>query len=152
VYRREKMKKLAMLCIGILFFLQVSAFAENIAVIVNSESPLFSVKASAELKDVKDVYLGKIKYWKGAAIKAVNQKDKNIISMFVQKACGMRISEYQNYWVKLALESGSDAPKVIEASKEVISFVQRETAGIGYVLESEAKDIEGIKTILLINE
>lgn len=145
------MKKIIVFLIGIILYFQVSAFAENIVVVVNSDSSIFSVKASPEIKDIKDVYLGKVKYWKGSAVKAVNQKEKAIIDTFTQKVCGMRLNEYQHYWVKLALESGSDAPKVMENSENVISFVQREKTGIGYVLESQAKDVGGIKVILLIN-
>jgi len=145
------MKKIIVFLLGIILCFQMLAFAENIVVIVNNDSALFSVKASPEIKDIKDVYLGKVKYWKGAAVKAVNQKEKEIIDTFTQKVCGMHLNEYQNYWVKLALESGSDAPKVLESSESVISFVQREKNGIGYVLENAAKDVEGIKAILLIN-
>lgn len=146
------MKKIFLFVMGMTLFFNVSAFAENIAIIVNSESPVFEVKASAGLNDVKDIYLGKVKYWKGAAIKPVNIKEKEVINKFLEKICGMHLSEYQNYWVKAALETGLDAPKVLETAKEIISFVQREKTAVGYVLESQAKDISGIKILLVVNE
>ncbi|MDD5773912.1 MAG: hypothetical protein PHX78_10655 [bacterium] len=151
------MKKIIVLCAFIILCVHVSAFAEkaaveNIAVIVNSESPVFSEKENPEIKDIKDIYVGKVKYWKGSAIKAANHKDKSILERFLKKICGMRVSEYQSYWVRFSLESGSDIPKAIDNSKDIISFVQKEKTGIGYVLESEVKGVEGIKVILLINE
>lgn len=146
------MRKIFLFVIGITLFFNVSAFAENIAIIVNSESPVFAVKASAGLNDVKEIYLGKVKYWKGAAIKPVNIKEKEVINKFLEKTCGMHLSEYQNYWVKAALETGLDAPKVLETAKEIISFVQREKTAIGYVLESQSTDVDGIKVLLVVSE
>jgi hypothetical protein len=146
------MRKIFFCVAGLFLFFKASACAENIAVIVNSESPIFLVKAAPALNDIKEIYLGKVKYWKGAAIKPVNMKDKAMLNRFVEKTCGMHLSEYQNYWVKAAVESGLEAPKVVETSKEVISFVQREKTGVGYVLESEAIGIEEIKIVTLISE
>ena len=146
------MKKLFLLVAGIFLFFNALAYAENIAIIVNSASPVFEVKASAGLNDVKEIFLGKVKYWKGAAIKPVNIKEKEVINKFLEKTCGMHLSEYQNYWVKAALETGLDAPKVLETSKEIVAFVQRERTGVGYVPENQAKDVDGIKILLVINE
>ena len=82
------MKKLFLLVAGIFLFFNALAYAENIAVIVNSASPVFEVKASAGLNDVKEIFLGKVKYWKGAAIKPVNIKEKEVINKFLEKTCG----------------------------------------------------------------
>lgn len=130
------------------------AIAENIAVIVNEKSPVLSEnKASLDLKEVKDIYLGKTRFWKaGGVIKAVNHKDKTILGSFVEKICNMHIGDYQGHWVKLELEMGLSSPKVFETSKEITRFVQYEKNAIGYVLESEAQNVSGIKIVLLLNE
>lgn len=140
------MKKITfgiMLFVGaMLFSLKAIAFAENIVVIVNEKSPILSEnKSSLEPKEVKDIYLGKTKFWKGAVIKVVNQKDKALLVPFVEKICNMHIADYQVYWVRMELEMGISSPKVMEVSKDVLMFVQYEKNAIGYVLASEAQDV-----------
>ena len=145
---------ITLIVIAALLFLSPFSFAENIAVIVNEKSPVLSEnKSSLEVKEVKDIYLGKTRFWKAAgAIKAVNHKDKTLLTPFVEKICNMHIGDYQGYWVKSELEMGLSSPKVFETSKEIIRFVQYEKNAIGYVLESEAQNISGIKIVLLLNE
>ena len=132
--------------------LQASAFSENIAVIVNKDSPLFSLKASPELKDIKNIYLGKTRFAGGSLVKATNQNNKELITRFIKKVCQMEVNEYQYLWVKLEFETGISAPKVTENSDEIIDYVQREKNAIGYVWESQLKDATGIKVALLIPE
>lgn len=128
------------------------AFAENIAVIINEESSLLANKGSFELKDIEDIYTGKTKYLQGSFIKAVNQKDKEILQQFLKKACKMDIAEYQERWVRLELETGANAPRIIETPEEIIDYVKKEKAGIGFVWESQAKGVQGIKAALLLTE
>lgn len=146
------MKKILVFLASMLFCLQVKASAEKIAVIVNSESPLFSVKETLEIKDVRNIYLGKIRSWKGSEIKAVNQKNKKILEKFLKKSCEMSVNEYKSYWVRAVIESGADALKVFNDSKDIISFIQTEKAGMGYIFESEVKGAGKIKVVLLIDE
>ena len=136
-----------------LLILNSIAFAENIVVIVNEKSPVLSEnKSSLDAKEVKDIYLGKTKFWKGALIKAVNQKDKALLASFIEKICNMHVPDYQVYWVKLELEVGISSPKVMETSKDVLRFVQYEKNAIGYVLESEVLDAPGVKIVLSLGE
>lgn len=145
--------KRTLVYLSVIFFcVYASAFAEKIAVIVNSESPLFSGKESPGIKDIKNIYLGKIRSWKGSEIKAVNQKDKKILEKFLKKSCEMSLNEYKSYWVRAVIESGVDALKVLANSKDIISFIQTEKTGIGYIFENEVKGVEKIKVVLLIDE
>lgn len=142
-----------LLALMFMFFIPF-AFAENIAVIVNEKSPILSEnKSSLDVKEVKDIYLGKTRFWKaGGGIKAINHKDKIILAPFVEKVCNMHVSDYQGYWVKMELEMGLSSPKVFETSKEIIRFVQYEKNSIGYVLESEAQNVSGVRIVLLLSE
>lgn len=137
----------------ILFSLYSLAFAESIVVIVNEKSPILSEnRSSLEPREVKDIYLGKTKFWKGAVIKAVNQKDKALLAPFIEKICNMRVPDYQVYWVKMELEMGISSPKVMEISKDVLRFVQYEKNAVGYVLASEAQDVPGVRIVLSLGE
>ena len=139
--------------IVILLSLNTFAFAGNIAVIVNDKSPVISDnKSTMEVREVRDIFLGKTKVFKGTAIKAVNQKDKALLSAFLQKVCNMHVSDYQSHWVRLELEQGLSSPRVLETSKDVIRFVQNENNAVGYVLESEVKSSDGIRIVLLLGE
>lgn len=150
----KKISFVIMLLVPVIFLCFVSfAFAENIAVIVNEKSPVFSGnKTSLDVKEVKDIYLGKTRFWKEGAIKAVNHKDKALLAPFVEKVCNMHISDYQGHWVRMELEMGLSSPKVMEVSKDIIRFVQYEKNAIGYVWESEAQNVPGIRIVLLLNE
>lgn len=131
----------------------LSALPGNIAVIVNANAPfLSSIKTPLEIKELKDLYLGKKRKWDSTVVKGINQKNRDLISEFVEKVCAMRLSEYQNHWVKLELDTGISSPKVAESSSEVISYIQRDSAAIGYVWENEAKGAEGIKMVLLLTD
>lgn len=131
----------------------LSAFPGNIAVIVNANASfLSSINTPLEIKNIKDLYLGKKLKWDSTVIKGIDQKNKELISEFLQKVCAMRISEYQNHWVKLELDTGLSSPKVVENSQEVIAYVQKDSAGVGYVWENEAKNVEGIKVVLVLTD
>lgn len=129
------------------------AYAENIAVIVNEQSPLFiEVKDSFQIKDARDIYLGKKRFWGRSLIKPLNQRNEKIFSTFIKKVCAMELNEYKHHIVVSELESGMDAPKVLESSADVKEQVRTDRVVIGYVWENETKDIQGIKVILLFSE
>ena len=135
-----------------MFYLGVG-LAEPIAVIVNEKSALLSEgKSTLELKEVKDIYLGKQKFWKNSLLKPVNQKDKEVLGQFLKKACEMTISNYQYHWLKMELEEAMASPKVIEGKGDIIRYLQNEETAIAYVWENEARDISGIKIVLLLSE
>lgn len=155
--KKKVFLKAVVLITAMLLGLNSKACAENIAVIVNEKSPLLSEsKLTLEIKEVRDIFLGKTKAWKGKLIKAANQKNKALLSVFLERVCNMRIPDYQTHWVKLELEQGLSSPKVFEAAKDVIRFVQSEKNAISYVLESEAKSAgangDGIRIVLLLGE
>ncbi len=135
-----------------LFFIDPPAFAEGVAVIVNAESPIFTVGENIELKEIKDIYLGKIRYRNGSLVKAVNHKDKEILRAFLKKACAMDTDAYLLHWVKFELATGTNAPPVRDNSSEIISYIRDEKAGIGFVWAGEAKNTDGIRVVLLLTE
>lgn len=129
------------------------AYAENIAVIVNEQSPLFiEVKDSFQIKDARDIYLGKKRFWGKSLIKPLNQRNEKILSTFIKKVCAMNLNEYKHHLVVSELESGMDAPKVLESSTEVKEQVRTDRSMVGYIWENEANDVQGIRVILLFSE
>ena len=128
------------------------AFAEGVAVIINEQSSIFTAGENIGLKEIKDIYLGKIRYRNGSLVKAVSHKDKEILRAFLKKACGMDIDAYLLHWVKFELATGTNAPPVMDNSGEIIRYIKDEKAGIGFAWESQAKGVQGIKAALLLTE
>lgn len=128
------------------------AFAENLAIIVSSQSSLLTSNISLKIEDIKSIYLGKIISLRGIKVKPVNQKDRNILKQFLEKVCRMSIAEYQHHWVKHEIEMGLNSPGILGTSNDVIVYCKNGRDTIGYVWESETKDAEGIKTLLVLSE
>lgn len=140
--------------LGFVFFLLIGvapAFSERLVVIVNERSSLFSVKMEPTLEDLREVCRGNVRFWGSDSVKAVNQRNRKALEPFVEEVCGMGLSEYQNFWVRKSLSEGVRPPPSFDSSAEVIRHVQKERGGIGYVFESEAAGVAGIKTIHVIS-
>lgn len=146
------MRKIIFLLTAGLFFINPLAFAEGVAVIINEQSSIFTAGENIGLKEIKDIYLGKIRYRNGSLVKAVNHKDKEILRAFLKKACSMDIDAYLLHWVKFELATGTNAPPVMDNSGEIIHYIKDEKAGIGFAWESQAKGVQGIKVALLLTE
>lgn len=126
---------------------------EEIVVIVNEKSPLFLLlkkgkkKALLE-KDLKNIYLGKVKFWGKTKILLVNQKDKKIFKAFLKKFIGITYTSYKNYWVKKVFTEGGSAPKIKAKSEDVVEYVSENKGGIGYLWKDDLTgEEEGIKIV-----
>lgn len=127
--------------------LPASAFAEDIAVIVNEIYPL----SSTSPQEIKQIYLGEKQYEGSLKIIPIDQKDSLPIKQkFIEKVLSTNPETYKGYWIKRFFKAG-DVPPVIKASsEEIIDAVIQNPGNVGYVWAGEANGKSGIKVILTI--
>lgn len=125
----------------------VSAFADDIAVIVNEHYPLSSV----QLSEVKKIYLGEKKFEGNLQLKLLDQRSSSTIrKKFTMEVLSITPEAYSGYWLKKLFQEGGLPPVVKDNSPEVIDAVIKDKGSIGYVWREEAMGKKGIKIILII--
>lgn len=131
----------------LLSLLPATAFADDIAVIVNENYP----SANATLQEIKKIYLGEKKYEGKLLIKPMDQRDGSPIRQkFVEKALFITAENYKGFWIKKVFQEGALPPTVKANSQEVIDTVIQDVGSIGYVWAGETKGKSGIKVILTV--
>jgi hypothetical protein len=116
--------------------------AQDAYVIVNSDNPVSSLTTSELIK----IFKGTKKTWdNGAKIAPVVQKAE--VEGFFDMI-DMSKKKYDKYWIKLSL-SGKAAPlKSFSSDAAVVSYVQGNENGIGYV--SSKDNLAGVKTVDIV--
>ena len=140
-------KKAPLLAMVILFALTQTALATEIAIIVNTNSPLTRLSVG----EIADIYLGQKEVAGNVRLKPVDQSDKQEINAaFLEKILHMTHDAYVTYWNRRLFQEGGIPPSLKGNSKEVISTVKEKEGAIGYVWASEL-NAEGIRAILTID-
>jgi len=125
----------------------VSAFADDIVVIVNEHYPLSSV----QLSEVKKIYLGEKKFEGNLQLKVLDQRSSSTIrTKFITEVISITPEAYYGYWLKKFFQEGGFPPLVKDNSLEVIDAVIKDKGSIGYIWGEEANGKNGIKIILII--
>lgn len=118
-----------------------SAFAGEIAVIVNPQNPatkMFSEQAA-------QFFLGKSNLFT-----PVDQaKDSAIRKDFYQKAAGKSLAQVEAMWGKIEFSGKGSAPKALPSDAAVKKAVASDPSAIGYI-DKDAVD-GSVKVILTIN-
>ena len=118
---------------------------QEIALIVNDNSPLPSEMTS---KDIKNIYLGVKEHEKGVNIIPVDQKDKEIFEEFLAKFIGMSKTHYKSHWVSKLFGEGANPPKSVEGPENIVKSVSQNIGGIGYIWKNGLTGNEkGIRTV-----
>lgn len=125
----------------------VSAFADDITVIVNEHYP----RSSVQLSEIKKIYLGEKKFEGNLQLKLLDQRSSSTIrKKFVKEVMSITPDAYSGYWLKKLFQEGGFPPVVKDNSQGVIDAVIQDKGSIGYVWREEAKGKIGIKIILII--
>ena len=121
-------------------------YAEEIAVIVNEKGPLINISTM----EIKDIYLGNIKFIQGTAIIPIHYKEGVVKDAFLSSVVSMSSKQYRLYWTKKVFQEGGSMPAAQERSQLIALFVSKNIGAIGYVLQSGLADMKGIKVVTTI--
>ena len=124
-------------------FFAANLYAGEIAVIVNESGPLTQISEA----DIREIYLGNIRFIKGVAVTPVHYTESSIKDTFLSLIIDMNSREYRVYWTKKIFQEGGSIPVSQNSFGMIILTVKKDMAVIGYVPISELKETEGIKII-----
>jgi len=126
--------------------LSANLYAGEIAVIVNETGPLTEISEA----DIREIYLGNIKFVKGMAVMPIHYKEGPVKDAFLSSMVGMNSKKYRLYWTKKVFQEGGSLP-ASQNSPQLITLLVRQNAGaIRYVTVSELDEVKGIKVITKI--
>jgi len=127
----------------IFMFFAANLYAGEIAVIVNESGPLTQISEA----DIREIYLGNIRFIKGVAVTPVHYTESSIKDTFLSLIIDMNSREYRIYWTKKIFQEGGSIPVSQNGFEMIILSVKKDIAVIGYVPMSELKETGGIKII-----
>lgn len=138
------MKKVILVIAFLLF--AASLHAEEFAVIVNAAGPLKEISKA----DVREIYLGNMRFINGEAIMPVHYKEGPVKEAFLSSIVGMNSKEYRQYWIRKVFHEGISAPASQNSFQSILSSVRTTAGAIGYVSASELNEIKGVKIIATV--
>lgn len=106
------------------------ASAEDLVVIGNRSVPV----SSLDPRDVKNIYLGKMKVWdNGMKVQFVTLKDGDIAERFLKQYVKKNPSMFSKYWKKKVFTGGGKPPKAFSREKDLVKYVAETKGAIGYI-------------------
>ena len=108
--------------------------SEKLVIIVNEGSPLPN---PCPAKKLKDVFVGTAVFENKVKLLPVNQRDPEIMGLFLKQFVGGSIGTYVSAWVKKLMAEGGAAPKVLDASEDVIRFVAETKGAVAYLAKKD---------------
>jgi len=117
----------------------VSAYADEVVVIVNPSNPLTVISVD----DVKKIYLGKKKFFPGGGAKVIpgdQPKGTESRKFFYAGIIGKSESKLKSYWSRLIFTGKGTPPKVIGHDTVVKEWVAGQPKAIGYIMRSAVDD------------
>lgn len=117
--------------------------AGGIAVIVNNAGHLGGLSES----DIKDIYLGNIRFVEGVKITALHYKEGPVKDAFLKSMVGKDSFKYRQYWTKKTFQDGTPSPATKTSPSDIASAVAGNRGAIAYLPESELGDLSGVRVI-----
>ena len=116
-----------------LFILPLILNANEIYVICNKDLAI-------EKSEIKDIFLGKIRFSDSKKIKPADNKKAN--KSFLDKVLNLNKTKYLIHWEKKAFREGVLPPKKLNDDRSVIDYVSANKGAIGYVSSKPAGDVK----------
>ncbi|MBI1807340.1 MAG: hypothetical protein HYR76_09855 [Ignavibacteria bacterium] len=119
-------------------------------VIINHSSPF---PATMTKQEIRDIFVGKIKFKEGTRILPANNAHENLVEAFLESYLGIDSIDsidYRILWIRKVFSSGGEAPKLFQSSNETIEYVAKYPGAISYVWPNDlAEKRKGIKKITI---
>jgi len=117
------------------FALTVSSLTAAPALVVNKALDKEKIDAAT----VKAVFLGKKVSWEtGGRVAVAILKSGPVAEAFYKSALDQDVSQFMNYWRRLAMTGGGMAPKSFETEADLKKYVAETPGAIGYLDEAQA--------------
>ena len=128
------MKIKSYLCAILAFCISTAAIAEEVVLIVNSDSAITSISA----RDAMNIYLGKKSSWSnGTTVVPFSHGDDAITGTFARTYVKKSAQQLDLYWRKLVFTGKGTPPEKFSDSKLMKRAVASRRGAIGYILKSE---------------
>lgn len=121
------MRIVSLLVLSLLSSSFSGSLCADMVVIANSGVP------SAELADVRKVYLGKKTRIAEVAVVPVLNQDSTLTQEFLDKVVGQSNNAYQAYWVEKVFTGQATKPKEMSGDAAIKAYVATTPGAIGYV-------------------
>ncbi len=127
-----------LMLMAILAFSAVSAHAEEVVLIVNPANPLTEMT----LKEVKNIYLGKSKFFPGGGkVIPADQPEKTLVrKIFYEVMIDKSPSKLKAYWSKRIFTGKGTPPRVVKGDEAMRAWVAEQPMALGYVLRKSVDD------------
>ncbi len=112
-------------------------------VIVNETGPLTHISPT----EVREIYLGEIKFVDGIRIVPVNSPEGPIKDSFLSRVVGKTSKAYKLHWIKKVFQEGLNIPSVKVNPHEIIEWISKEPGAIGYVPKNLVENAQNVRII-----
>ncbi|HTN43935.1 MAG TPA: hypothetical protein VMN77_09095 [Nitrospiria bacterium] len=139
---------LSLLILGGLLCSALTAYAEQIAVVVNKDSPLSRLSKT----EIRGIYLGEIRFVGGMPVRPIQYPEGPVKDVFLSNVIGMSSKDYKLYWVKKLFQDGLKPPLVKGDPAQILNAVQEDPWGIGYLPKKYLRDNEEFQIIYIMQD
>lgn len=124
-----------------------AAAPTDLIFVVSSEAPIQSIS----IDDIQNIYMGKKRIIAGFPISAVDHSETEPIKQaFLERVLHMTHAQYREQLMRRHFQEGAVTPKFVSNASEALNTVRETPGAIGYVYESEAGTLLGLRVIATI--
>ncbi len=127
-----------LMLMAVLSFTAIAAHADEVVLIVNPANPLTEMT----LKDVKNIYLGKSKFFPGGGkVIPADQPEKSLVrKIFYDVMIDKTPSKLKAYWSKRIFTGKGTPPIVKKDDAAMLAWVAEQPPALGYVYRKSVND------------
>ncbi len=127
-----------LMLMAVLSFTAIAAHADEVVLIVNPANPLTEMT----LKDVKNIYLGKSKFFPGGGkVIPADQPEKSLVrKIFYDVMIDKTPSKLKAYWSKRIFTGKGTPPIVKKDDAAMLAWVAEQPLALGYVYRKSVND------------
>ncbi len=143
---RARINNFKLFFLVVILIININAQDNSIKVIVNQKNRVSKISQ----KNLRQIFLGKIKYWPGkeSIFLVVNDKNKELYTQFTNEI-NITPEQYSDKWLDLVISGKASPPKIVGSDAEMIKIIKNTINGIGFV-EKVGDDIKGIKVVKIV--
>jgi hypothetical protein len=124
-----------------------AAAPTDLIFVVSSEAPIQTVS----IEDIQNIYMGKKRIVGGFPVSAVDHSETEPIKQaFLERVLHMTHAQYREQLMRRHFQEGAVTPKFVATASDALNTIRETPGAIGYVYESEAGTLLGLRVIATI--